>query len=376
MRSTAEVVATAKVSAGGSDPDVEVVELTLPAMRRSLRSARSTVAQAAAQAGVPATRAAEVGLATDELCLAVIDDLARGGVLLVRVTKGRFTVRVSGRGVGEVRSVAALGELPATIVGALFPRYTYTVDGSGPSFAVTILRPGARSTRPLRRAEEAALLHAYTETGDRALRNRLVEAHRGLAVHVARRYQFFGEPIEDLIQVASIGLVKALERYDPSFGVRFTTYATSTIDGELKRHFRDATWAMRVPRAVQELHLHVRNATTELAQTLEREPTDGELGLHLGVSGMSLDLHLDASPDGSRLANDDAGFVRNEDAVAVARLTARLGARDREILRLRFVEQRSQSEIAAVIGVSQMHVSRLLTKVLERLRTCLVDADA
>src|SRR5215470_19047493 len=138
-----------------------------------------------------------------------------------------------------------------------------------------------------RDAERAALLEKFIEyrrTRDRRLRNELIEAHRSLATHLARRFTNRGEPFDDLLQVASLGMLKAVERFDPDRNLEFSTFATATVEGELKRHFRDRTWSVRVPRRPQELHLRLANAINDLSQRLKRPPRIPELAEELGVS--------------------------------------------------------------------------------------------
>jgi RNA polymerase sigma-B factor len=219
---------------------------------------------------------------------------------------------------------------------------------------------------------------------DESLRASLIEAHIGLAEHLARRFTHRGEPYDDLVQVSSLGLIKAVDRFDPERGVEFTTYATKTILGELKRHFRDKGWAIRAPRRVQELYLHLGQAIGQLSQELGRSPTIRELAAETGASEDDVIEALEAGqayrsasldsagPDeeglGARLGVDDERFGDAEWRAVLLPHLETLAERDREILRLRFVEGLTQSEIASRIGISQMHVSRLLTRSLTALR--------
>lgn len=239
-------------------------------------------------------------------------------------------------------------------------------------------------------AEE--LFAEYARTRSRKLRNAIVEHHMGLARHIARRYARPGHE-EDVQQAAMLGLVKAVDRFDPSFGVAFSTFAGATIEGELKRYLRDRTWAVRVPRSAKELHLLVRRAAEELSQQSGRSPSVDELATHLGIDrddvlrGLAAsqarsvgsidrtsDDHDGAPTEHHALGTTDAALSRVVDRAAVEQLLAHLDEREREIVRLRFFEERSQSEIAAAVGISQMHVSRLLRKAFEQLRHQL-DAD-
>lgn len=251
-----------------------------------------------------------------------------------------------------------------------------------------------RETMPADERDDLELFRRFAETRDRSTRNRLVERHMGLAAHIARRYGRSGGAEDDLRQVAMLGLVKAVDRFDPEFGVGFAAFAGTTIEGELKRHFRDKTWAVRVPRAAKELHLLVRRAAEELQQRDGRSPGVDELATYLGVErddvlrGLAASAAyrvggLESPSDGddangsndrsAALSVDEVGYERAVDRRVVDQLLARLPEREREIVRLRFYEQRSQSEIAAVVGVSQMHVSRLLRRAFEQMRDWLED---
>jgi RNA polymerase sigma-B factor len=220
------------------------------------------------------------------------------------------------------------------------------------------------------------------------LRDDLVEEHVGLAEYLARRFADRGESFDDLRQVALVGLLKAVERFEPDRGLRFSTFATPTIVGELKRHFRDRGWAVRVPRRVQELHLQLVKVVSTLSQELGRSPTPEEIARRTGTrvedvleameaGGVyrlaSLDAALANEERSSldlsaRLGEDDEEFEGVERREELSALLSRLPARERRIVFLRFFEGLTQSEIATEIGISQMHVSRLLAKSLESLR--------
>lgn len=227
----------------------------------------------------------------------------------------------------------------------------------------------------------------YRRTGDRRLRDELVEDHAPLAHFLAGRFANRGEPRDDLVQVALVGLFKAVERFDPGRGLQFSTFATPTILGELKRHFRDRGWAVRVPRRVQELHLQLGRIVSALGQEAGRSPTPAEVAERAGVSEedvleameagslyrlVSLDGSVAPDDEGAELASclggDDPEFERIEHRAEIAELLGVLPERERRIVELRFFESMTQSEIAERVGVSQMHVSRLLSRSLERLR--------
>jgi RNA polymerase sigma-B factor len=218
----------------------------------------------------------------------------------------------------------------------------------------------------------------FRRTGDRDRRNALVEEHLPLAAHLARRYANRGESTEDLSQVATVGLVKAVERFDPDRGVQFSTFATPTIVGEIKRHFRDRGWAARVPRRLQELHAEIQHTSARLTQERGRAPTIAELGRALGVTDEEVIEGMEAGSfyrppsieaveqaRGERVPESidpDTALAAVDDRLVVDDLLSHLDAREREIVYLRFYEHLTQAEIAARIGISQMHVSRLLAR--------------
>jgi len=222
----------------------------------------------------------------------------------------------------------------------------------------------------------------YRATEDRRIRNELIEHYTRLAEFLARRFVNRGEPLDDLRQVALVGLLKAVERFDPHRGLQFSSFATPTITGELKRHFRDRGWAVRVPRRVQELHLQLDRTTAVLSQELGRPPTPAEIAARAGVTeedvleGMeagslyrlqSIDGQADdeAPSPSARLGEADEELEAVEDRVVVEELLRELPEREQRIVYLRFFEGLTQSEIAAEVGISQMHVSRLLVKSLD-----------
>jgi RNA polymerase sigma-B factor len=228
---------------------------------------------------------------------------------------------------------------------------------------------------------------AYRRSRDRRLRDELVEEHAPLAQFLARRFANRGEPIDDLVQVALVGLLKAVERFDPDRGLQFSTFATPTILGELKRHFRDRGWAVRVPRRVQELHLQLGRVVAALGQERGRSPTPREVAERAGVSEeevleameagslyrlVSLDGPATRDDEASELAaglgEDDPEFEQIERRAELDVMLGVLPDRERRIVELRFFDGLTQSEIAERVGVSQMHVSRLLARSLEMLR--------
>lgn len=235
--------------------------------------------------------------------------------------------------------------------------------------------------------ERAAELFERLEGDDEAAREQLVEHYYSLAESLARRFDGYGEPLDDLVQVASIGLLKAVDRFDPSRGYRFSTYATPTIIGELKRHFRDRGWAVRMPRKLQENSLRLRSVVAQLSQELRRSPTVQEISEHSGMtaeevleasdaldaySGVSLDAPINEDDDGrtsiERLGGEDDRIDLVEGWADLEPYLLELPERERTILYLRFFQGWTQSKIAEEVDISQMHVSRLLSRTLKDLR--------
>ena len=237
-----------------------------------------------------------------------------------------------------------------------------------------------------RAREDTRLFKAWIERDDRAARAQLIERFLPLARSLARRYQRGSEPLDDLVQVASIALVKAIDRYDPSRGYAFSSFAVPTIAGELKRHFRDHTWMVRPPRGIQELTLRVEGALTRLTQQLDRSPTTSELADAVGASDEqileamqarsargALSLHApqgdpgDATSLEDTLGAEDRDIERAEQRAELDRLMQSVSPRARAMLRMRFEEDMTQAEIGAVVGISQMQVSRILRQTIARL---------
>jgi RNA polymerase sigma-B factor len=231
----------------------------------------------------------------------------------------------------------------------------------------------------------------YRRTGDRSLRNALVEHHRWIAIRCARRFEGRGEPLEDLIQVAQLGVVKAVERYDPEHGAAFPSFAMPTVMGELRRHFRDRTWSLGVPRRLKELHVSLTRAVEQLNHSLGRHPTVDELARELQVTPEEILEGLDAGvayrtapltrPDDdddrelAMLGEEDGQLGTADTRMAVRLLLDTLPQRERTIVYLRFFRSLTQQEIADRLGMSQVHVSRLLRNTLARLKSSL-DEDS
>jgi RNA polymerase sigma-B factor len=225
------------------------------------------------------------------------------------------------------------------------------------------------------------------------IRAQVIEMHVPFAARLARRFHSRGEPVNDLIQVGMIGLIKAVDRYDPTRNVEFTRYAAPTIVGEVKRYFRDKGWTIRVPRELQELRIKVSKAKGELALSLGRSATIAELAEHLHITERRV---LDAIYSGNAyrpaslnqpvpgedslleirdvLGGPDPGLASAENRISLRPLITRLPDRERRIVALRFFADMTQAQIAAEVGISQMHVSRLLSRSLRRLRASLSGA--
>jgi RNA polymerase sigma-B factor len=237
------------------------------------------------------------------------------------------------------------------------------------------------------------LFQRFVERRDPALREELVGLHLPLVEYLARRFRNRGEPLEDLIQVGTIGLLKAIDRFDLEREVEFSTYATPTIVGELKRHFRDKGWAVRVPRRLQELNLSLNKVVAELSQEIGRSPTISEIAAKVRLSEEEVLEGLDTSnayavvsldaPAGGEdtptvsehIGFEDESIEALEYRAALGPLIAELPERERRILYLRFFRGMTQSQIAALLGISQMHVSRLLNRTLGVLRAGLLEED-
>ena len=251
--------------------------------------------------------------------------------------------------------------------------------------------PAADATREQRAHHDRALFQRLADGSDPSAREALVERYLPLARSLALRYQRSAEPLDDLMQVASLGLVKAIDGFDCNREIAFSSYAVPTILGEIKRHFRDRTWAVRVPRGLQEMSARVDRAVADLAENTHRQPSVAEIAVHLGADEEDVLEALQAgnayrsvsfeTPRGggddeaATLADavgvDEPGFDRAEQRATLATLLAAISPREREVLRLRFEEDLTQAQIGEIVGVSQMQVSRIIRQAIARLR----DAD-
>ncbi|MGB3411718.1 MAG: sigma-70 family RNA polymerase sigma factor [Microthrixaceae bacterium] len=249
---------------------------------------------------------------------------------------------------------------------------------------------GSRRGGSPHRAEDQtnSLVRAYRSTGDKRIRNRVVEENLHLADYHVRRFSHSrGVSVDDLQQVAFMAIIHAVERFDPDRGVTLRTFASRTIEGELKRHLRDGSWAVRPPRRLQDLHLRIRGVAEDLTHELGRQVTPAELaermdmdvdlileGLDAGRARSAESLDLPDSPTGTtsssdgRLASVDESFQHVDDEEGFERVLSGLDPREKQVLRMRFVEELSQPQIAETVGVSQSYVSRILKSSLVQLR--------
>jgi RNA polymerase sigma-B factor len=248
----------------------------------------------------------------------------------------------------------------------------------------------------VRRDRVRSLLRTYNETRDPALRDQLVDLNSDLVHFIARRFANRGEPLEDIEQVGFLGLIHAIERFDPSLENEFSTFATPTIMGEIRRYFRDRSWAVRVPRRLQENLLRVNAAAQQLTGELGHSPSISEIGERVGldpedvlaaleVSPAQHTISLEATPAGrtdealtlgDRLGSEDSNLDRVEMRALLEQAMAHLNPREREIMALRFVEELPQTEVAKRLGISQMHVSRLQRAAVDHLRREMGDGAA
>ncbi len=271
------------------------------------------------------------------------------------------------------------------------------MDGRGAARTERTAKEAARKRAGVARdAATPELFQRFHRTRSPELREQLILAHMNLVRYLARKFANRGEPLEDLIQVGMVGLINAVDRFDPTRGIRFATYATPTILGEIRRYFRDRGWAVKVPRRLQELSMSAAKAADDLTQELDRAPTVAEIAARLEVSEEdalealetgelyelpSLDRDLGSESDDSRgiladyVGEADQEMERFERRARLAQALNVLPEREREIIQLRFYQGLSQTQVAGKLGISQMHVSRLQHRALKRLRELLRKQD-
>jgi RNA polymerase sigma-B factor len=245
------------------------------------------------------------------------------------------------------------------------------------------------------RIDDKILLRRYHEDGDLRAREQLIEQYMSLVRSLARRYSYRGEQLEDLVQIGAIGLIKAIDRFDLERGVELTTYATPNIIGEIKRHFRDKGWSVRVPRGLQELNVQLSRLVEQLTVQLGRSPTIPELAKAAGVeeeqvlealesgrayTSLSLSVGGGGGDDDDldpleSLGTEEHQYEVSEDRAVLAPGFKALDDRERKILQLRFFDGLTQSQIAQQVGISQMHVSRLIRRSLEKIRETIAEDE-
>jgi len=331
------------------------------------------------------------------------------GTALVRPSRyragwsGRFCRRADGYPANRFNREPNASERNVAVAAVIAPEngFNSSTDVVADDTSVRVTRPaasiedGRAPERPEMRsagfvgddAETWDLFVQFDRDRDREVRNRLIERHMPLAERLARRYEQRGEPAGDLRQVAMLGLLKAVERFDPWRGSAFASFAIPTIRGELRRHFRDTGWTVRVPRRIQELHIDLREVAHDLSHELGRAPTVPEMASAAGTDEdevlealqagrlyrvLSLDAPSGAETGGTLadgLGRRDPSLEQSEAMEAIRPMMQLLPERERRIVYLRYFEGRTQSEIAELVGLSQMHVSRLLAHSLRTMRS-------
>ena len=253
----------------------------------------------------------------------------------------------------------------------------------------------ARSARRVPKGKDAwdkertrELFRRYKEEGDEDAREQLIVSHLNLVRFISSKFKNRGEPLDDLVQVGTVGLIKAIDRFDPERGLEFTTYATPTIMGEIKRHFRDKGWSVRVPRRLQELSAKVNQVTDDLTTELQRSPSVDEIAQHLGVTAeevleamesssayTSVPLEAGGSSDDEeapsvidRYASEDEDLAASDDRMVIEDAIKDFNPREQDVIRMRFIDGLTQVEIAERLGVSQVQVSRLLRRTLRKIQ--------
>ena len=272
---------------------------------------------------------------------------------------------------------------------------THEVEERDGGAWVELTKRIARQVRRMTRIDDKILLRRYHEDGDLQAREQLIEQYMSLVRSLARRYSYRGEQLEDLVQIGAIGLIKAIDRFDLDRGVELTTYATPNIIGEIKRHFRDKGWSVRVPRGLQELNVQLSRLVEQLTVQYSRSPTIPELAKAAGVeeeevlealesgrayTSLSLSVGGGGGDDDDldpleSLGTEEHQYEVSEDRAVLAPGFKVLDERERKILQLRFFEGLTQSQIAQQVGISQMHVSRLIRRSLEKIRETIAEDE-
>ena len=263
-----------------------------------------------------------------------------------------------------------------------------TVSAAEASAARRRLRRASKGKPAWDKERTRELFRRYKEEGDEEAREQLIVSHVNLVRYIAAKFKNRGEPLDDLIQVGTIGLIKAIDRFDPSRGLEFTTYATPTIMGEIKRHFRDKGWTIRVPRRLQELSAKVNSATDELTARLQRSPSIEEVAEYLGTTADEVLEAMESSSAYSsvpleaqggnedddapsvidRYASVDGDLEASDDRIVLEEVIGEFPEADQQAIRMRFIDGMTQVEIAKRLGISQVQVSRMLRRALRRIQ--------
>lgn len=263
-----------------------------------------------------------------------------------------------------------------------------TVSAAEASAARRRLRRASKGKPAWDKERTRELFRRYKEEGDEEAREQLIVSHINLVRYIAAKFKNRGEPLDDLIQVGTIGLIKAIDRFDPSRGLEFTTYATPTIMGEIKRHFRDKGWTIRVPRRLQELSAKVNSATDELTARLQRSPSIEEVAEYLGTTADEVLEAMESSSAYSsvpleaqggnedddapsvidRYASVDGDLEASDDRIVLEEVIGEFPEADQQAIRMRFIDGMTQVEIAKRLGISQVQVSRMLRRALRRIQ--------
>ena len=263
-----------------------------------------------------------------------------------------------------------------------------TVSAAEASAARRRLRRASKGKPAWDKERTRELFRRYKEEGDEEAREQLIVSHVNLVRYIAAKFKNRGEPLDDLIQVGTIGLIKAIDRFDPSRGLEFTTYATPTIMGEIKRHFRDKGWTIRVPRRLQELSAKVNSATDELTARLQRSPSIEEVAEYLGTTADEVLVAMESSSAYSsvpleaqggnedddapsvidRYASVDGDLEASDDRIVLEEVIGEFPEADQQAIRMRFIDGMTQVEIAKRLGISQVQVSRMLRRALRRIQ--------
>jgi len=358
-------------------------DLILPADLRMIRAVREVACSLATSLPFTLDDIDDLGVAVSEMVAVSLSGCDRGQSFEVHFEVRSSEIVMSGQ-VSGVGRPAVLEGVAAELVTVMTDSHRVQTTGDTTTFRLKKRIAGYSGTRTLDDNLESSLFARYRETGDPAVRDAIVERHSHLAASFARRYSSRGLAVEDLTQTALLAMMRAVDRFDPAHGASFATFASRTMDGELKRSLRDRAWSVRPPRDLQERFLRIRRAEETLTHDMGRAPTLDELAADVGLdptevieahsAGLARTSTSLSVPDGGAehpmapvLPTPERGFGRVEDELQVAGLLEGLNDMEREIVTLRYFDSMPQDEIAEKVGVSQSYVSRLLRRTLERM---------